>query len=128
MVFLPGDEGPFWMTAEQRQSTRLDVGIQGKTMKKKLTKEELTMKFAEKGIIELGNITNVKRPCAQQGIPVESEVKKIQHGWEGSAKGMLQVLWEQGFINVNNLKQYTVDGRNDAFGNLQYHTSLKYLL
>jgi hypothetical protein len=39
MVFLPGDEGPCWMTAEQRQSTRFDVEIQGKTMKKKLTKE-----------------------------------------------------------------------------------------
>ncbi len=30
MVFLPGDEGPFWMTAEQWQSTRLDVEIPGK--------------------------------------------------------------------------------------------------
>jgi hypothetical protein len=27
---MPGDEGPFWMTAEQWQSTRLDVEIQGK--------------------------------------------------------------------------------------------------
>ncbi len=76
MVFLPRDEGPFWMTAEQWQSTRLDVEIQRKTMKKKLTKEELTMKLAEKGIIAQGNIMNIKRLCAQQGIPVEREVKK----------------------------------------------------
>ncbi len=41
---------------------------------------------------------------------------------------MLQVLWEQGFIDVNNLKQYTIEGQKDAFGNLQQHTSLKYLL
>jgi hypothetical protein len=34
MVFLPGDEGPCWMTAEQWQSTRLDVEIQGKKQKR----------------------------------------------------------------------------------------------
>ncbi len=59
MVFLPGDEGPFWMTAEQWQSTRFDVKIQGKRMKKKLTKEELTMKLAERGIIAQGNMTDI---------------------------------------------------------------------
>ncbi len=61
MVFLPGDEGPLWMTAEQRQSTRFDVEIQGKKTKKKLTKEEVTMKLAERGIIAQGNMTNLKR-------------------------------------------------------------------
>jgi hypothetical protein len=86
------------------------------------------MKLAEKGIIAQGNITNIKRLCMQQGIPVEIEVTKIQHGWEGSAKGVLQVLWERGFINEKNLKQYTADGRKDAFDYLQPHTSLKYLL
>ena len=91
MVFLPGDEGPFWMTAEQRQSTRFDVKIQEKRMKRKLTKEELTMKLVERGIVAQGNMTNIKRVCTQQGIPVEIEITKIQHGWEGSAKGMLQV-------------------------------------
>jgi hypothetical protein len=29
------------------------------------------MKLAEKGIIAQGNITNIKRLCMQQGIPVE---------------------------------------------------------
>ncbi len=94
MVFLPGDEGPFWMTAEQWQSTRSDVKIQEKKTKKKLTKEEPTMKLAERGIIAQGNMTNIKCLCTQQAIPVEIEVTKIQHGWEGSAKGKLQVLWE----------------------------------
>jgi hypothetical protein len=73
-------------------------------------------------------MTNIKHLCTQQGIPVEIEVTKIQHGWEGSTKGILQVLWERGFIDEKNLKHYTVDGRKDAFGNLQPHTSLKYLL
>jgi hypothetical protein len=46
MVFVPGDEGPFWMTTEQRQSTRLDIEIQGKVIKRNFTKEELTKKLA----------------------------------------------------------------------------------
>ncbi len=84
MVFLPGDEGPFWMTAEQWQSTRLDVEIQGKTTKKKLTKEELTMKLAEKGIIAQDNITNIKCLCAQQRLPVEVEEKNT--AWVGKER------------------------------------------
>jgi hypothetical protein len=63
-----------------------------------------------------------------KGIPLDEQIKKIQPGWEGKAKGMLQVLWERGFLDVGNLKQYTVDGQKDAFGNLQHKTSLKYLL
>jgi hypothetical protein len=65
------------MTAEQRQSIRLDVEIQGEKMKQKLTKEELTMKLAVKGFIAQGNITNNKCSCTQQGIPAEIEVTKI---------------------------------------------------
>ncbi len=57
-----------------------------------------------------------------------NKLKKIQPGWEGKAKGMLKVLWEQGFLDVDNLKQHTVDGRKDAFGNIPHDTSLKYLL
>ncbi len=45
MVFLPDGEGPFWMTSEQRQSTRLDIEMK---------------KLAEQGVVAQGNITNIK--------------------------------------------------------------------
>jgi hypothetical protein len=118
MVFLPGDEGPFWMMTEQWQSTRLDIEIQGKVMRRNFTKQELMKKLAEQGIVAQGNIMNIKQMGTLKGIPLDEQIKKIQPGWEGKAKGMLQVLWEQGFFDVDNLKQYTVDGRKDAFGNL----------
>ena len=41
---------------------------------------------------------------------------------------MLQVLWERGLIDEQNLAQYTVNGRKDEMGILQHHTSLKLLL
>ena len=105
MVFLPGGEGPFWMMTEQQQSTRLDIEIQGKVIKRNFTKEELMKKLAEQGVVAQGNITNIKRMCTLKGIPLDEQIKKIQPGWEGKAKGMLQVLWERGFLDVDNLKQ-----------------------
>ena len=41
---------------------------------------------------------------------------------------MLQILFERGFINPNRMNEYTVDGKNDAFGNHVTDTSLKYLM
>jgi hypothetical protein len=35
---------------------------------------------------------------------------------------------EGGLMKVININQYTVDGRKDAFGVFQLHTSLKYLM
>jgi hypothetical protein len=36
------------------------------------------------------------------------EKNKVIKGWEGEAKGMLQVLWERGFVN-------TVEGEKTAY-------------
>ncbi len=37
------------------------------------------------------------------GIQVTSASEKILEGWQGKVKGLLQVLWERGFIDPNNL-------------------------
>ena len=34
------------------------------------------------------------------------ETSKIRKGWERKGKGLLQVLWERGFIDKSKLKQY----------------------
>jgi hypothetical protein len=49
-------------------------------------------------------------------------------GWQGKAKGMLQVAWERGLIDENNLSLHTVTGCKDELGIMQQHTSLKFLL
>ena len=48
------------MMTEQQQSTRLDIEIQGKVIKRNFTKEELMKKLAEQGVVAQGNITNNK--------------------------------------------------------------------
>jgi len=76
MVSLPGDEGPFWMKMEQQQSTRLDIEIQRKLIKRNFTKEELMKKLAEQGVVAQGNITNIKWMCTLKGIPLDKQIKK----------------------------------------------------
>jgi hypothetical protein len=61
-------------------------------------------------------------------VPIKEFIPKIIQGWQGRPKGMLQVLWECGFIDEQNLNQYTITGRKDEMGILQPETSLKFLL
>jgi len=53
---------------------------------------------------------------------------KVVEGWQGKAKGLLQVLWERGFINATNLENYTMNRRQDACGIPIPDTSLKLLM
>ena len=61
-------------------------------------------------------------------IDLVETTPKIQLGWEGQPKGMLQVLWERGWIDENNLAKYTVSGRKNEIGVIEIDTSLKHLL
>jgi hypothetical protein len=61
------------MTMEQWQVTRLDIEIQGKSNKKEFYKK------------------NLKADVHFEGVPLDEQIKKIQPGWEGKVKEMLQV-------------------------------------
>ena len=37
--------------------------------------------------------------------------KEIVEQWVGRPKGMLQLFWERGWINVDELKKYSTDGK-----------------
>lgn len=129
MDFQPNDDGPFWMSREEKERKRNDLVIPNKTVNRQLTKAELTLKLQEHGVTATGNITNIKKLCGEKGILlVESNIPKIQPGWEGKQKGMLQVLWERGWIDVEHLRNYTVDGKKDVAGVVRHDMSLKYLL
>jgi hypothetical protein len=62
-------------------------------------------------------------------MPVEEETEEVVEGWEGKPKGMLQILWERGFIDPAKKKEdCTIDGKKDALGNVDPETSLKRLM
>jgi hypothetical protein len=129
MVFTTTDSGPFWLSAKEKEDQKHDQVIQGKTVKRRLKKEELVRKLAEVGVTATGNYTAIQKLAVEKNIPlVEENLPKIKLGWMGKQKGILQVLWERGFIDEANINQYTMDGRKDAFGVHQPQTSLKHLL
>jgi hypothetical protein len=101
MVFLCSNDGPFWMSAEERENKRKDVVIQGVTVKLKAKKKEQQEILLTYGITAKGRLSDMQKTDK----PWYSETNnKILEGWEGTLKGLLQVLWERGWINNKNSK------------------------
>jgi hypothetical protein len=59
---------------------------------------------------------------------LEETKPKCVEGWEGKAKGILQVLWERGWIDKTKLNKYTINGKQDVFGVVDSEFSLKTLM
>jgi len=128
MVFKETDDGPFWMSTEQRENTRLDKEVQDKVKTRTLRKEELKKLLEEKGLPVRGTAKDLIKRAEENGISSKVTTAKIIEGWQGKPKGLLQVLWERGFIDETNLDRYTLNGRQDVFGVLIPETSLLYLM
>ena len=39
-----------------------------------------------------------------------------KEGWEGKTQGLVQVLWERGLIDHNNLQKYSLNGKDNTLG------------
>lgn len=46
-----------------------------------------------------GNLKEIQALATQLQIPIEFERNKTEEGWRSKPKGMLQILWERGFID-----------------------------
>jgi len=122
------DNGPFWMSREEQENTRHDKTIQDKTKTRTLRKEELKKLLQEKGLPTTGTAKDMIKRAEENGISSKVTSAKVVEGWQGKAKGLLQVLWKRGFIDTTNLEKYTMNGRQDASGVLMPETSLKGLM
>ena len=66
-----------------------------------------------------GTLKQLQTICERNNLPIEKIEQKIVEGWSGKPKGMLQVLWERGFIDPDKKESdYTVCGKKDDFQNL----------
>jgi len=86
-----------------------------------------------KGVSAKGNKVKIVELCKQNNVPHTETTETINEGWMGKPKGMLQVLWERGFIDpaieLSKVEAfYTNDGKKDAFGNLIPGTSLRKMM
>ena len=128
MGFISTDTGPYWMTVAEREISRHDRPT-GKTIKRFRNKTDLLKDLQAKGVSGKGRKDELQILCKNQNVPIEEELEETVEGWEGKPKGMLQILWERGFLDPAKKKEeYTVDGKKDLFGNVVANSSLKYLM
>jgi hypothetical protein len=131
MVFVEGDEGPFNLTPEQRAekgATKLTGAIKRGYRR---TKAELIAELEKIGVKVPRGPYHHKNDLIQfakdKGVAliVDRPIKKL--GWTGAPKGLLQVLWERGFIDDH--KKFSNDGKPDPVTGVKYlKPSLRYIM
>lgn len=89
------------MTPEEQQSRRHDKEDPAESVKYIFRKDELVDKLKEVNEETSGNKIDLQARCAKHNIATFEMRKKIIEGWEGKPKGMLQLLWERGFLNTS---------------------------
>jgi hypothetical protein len=118
MVFLPTDEGPFWMTVAERNKRRSHRPKTNAATPKPRNKhkKDLAVELSAPGNVldpTKFKLEKLQEMARAQAIPLQKTVPSIEPGWVGEQKGMLQVAWEQGWIDVACLKEHAVIKKDD---------------
>lgn len=127
----PVEQGPWWMDEAERNNRRRDYTHPTEMSKKQRNKERLSSVLTAAGVPHepTMNHKSMQKLAKENGIPISDEIPKIIEGWEGKAKGMLQILAERGFIDRSKpLSYFTIAGKKDAAGKLIEETSLSRLM
>jgi hypothetical protein len=117
-------DGPFYLTATQEEALRLYTKVElppSKVGHREITKKELddalmnTKCDRDDGRITLSKMTmrDLQKIASNLGINT-TKTKLVTHqtepGWADKGKGLLQVLWERGWIDETKISQYKIDG------------------
>ena len=101
-TFQEDDDGPCWMTPEKQKLTSVDV-FEEEQVKYCFNMKELRSKLQEKGHPFNGRKAELEKRCSTNGIQLFEMRRRIKtKGWKNRPKGMLQILWERGFIDPRN--------------------------
>lgn len=139
--FVEGDEGPCWMSPAERLRSKEGYEVEGEVRKIYLKKDALKARLQAdlpSGTIPAGfhsrSHPKLVELAKERSINHWDEVPKVQPGWLGAPKGLLQVCYERGLVDGvtytgrNLWKQYSVKGKKDAEGNTIVGSSLTELL
>ena len=90
-------------------------------------------KLKEKGLEFNGNKKQLQKRCQDNDIAISEKRWKVRQGWWNQPKGMLQILWERGFIDPNIPiseveSRYPVGGQKDNLGQVIPGTAMKEIL
>ena len=116
------------MTEAERDQKRHDLVLEGQTITRQYTKDELLKQLRQRGMLAKGKKQAIQSKAQEHNLPRIEETKaKVVEGWENKPNGLLRILWERGFIDELRLENYMLNGKHDAFGFVQKDFSLKLL-
>ena len=116
------------MTEAERDQKRHDLVLEGQTITRQYTKDELLKQLRQRGMLAKGKKQAIQSKAQEHNLPRIEETKaKVVEGWENKPNGLLRILWERGFIDELRLENYMLNGKHDAFGFVQKDFSLKSL-
>ena len=101
VIFTEQDDGPFWLNAKERTSLKYDRR-KDTIASRNRTKTELLIELNRKGCnTTLPRFTKkeIITLCAEYILSTVTNVQDIIPGWVNLPKGMLQILYERGFID-----------------------------
>ena len=112
MVFGDDDDGPFYLTPEDRIRMKYDR-FSGVTKTIEKNKKKLMDELKQKGFLvrRYYGKEELQKIAQEMGIELTYNHQEVIEGWCGRPKGMLQVLWERGHINEAELDKYSGDGK-----------------
>ena len=115
MIFCEGDNGPFYMSEPERLTKKYDQVTDDHACPVEKTKEDMRKDLQQKGIIVRRHCSKADMMdiCRANHISLTKNVYKKVDGWMGKLKGLLQVLWERGWINEGELSKYSLDGKQN---------------
>ena len=135
MCFRDCDNGPFYLTPDQQIEKKYDR-VSNESVRKRYTKAELIRTISDRtGNNRIrGTLQEIHNLAQLNNIPIHYETRKTKEGWVSKPKGMLQILYERGYIDTQNktneeiMSYYTVNGRKDINGDVIEASSLKHLI
>ena len=128
MIFRQNDDGTVYLSPNERQSTKYDRNT-GKVKKVKYKLSELIKILKDEKQIEAkGNLKKIQQLARNNNIPLQHDVPVILEGWVGKPKGMLQILYERGFLDPTKINSYTLQGKKDEYGHTVKGTSHKEMM
>ena len=133
MMFLPSDVGPFWMTATEQNERRFDRAKRNEAVAPKprnKTKKDLASELSLPGHVldpTKFRLEKLQEMASAQDIPLTKIVPNVDAGWVGKQKGLLQVLWERGWIDESRLDDYAII-KKDYAGAVDEELSLQCLM
>lgn len=136
-VFSSEDDGPFWMSPQERALNAEDRVLPpppGLRRMRNKTIAELKLELAPFNVLSdrrQYRLIELQQIARDNKVDAKVERTNEKKGWIGQPKGLLQVLWERGWINEANLDKYTMEiAKDDNGDNLQGSESwsLKFLM